>query len=235
MTAYELTHPNAGQSVTYYEFIQGQLAETDQLIVSGLSGCMGLICVKLDPSGKPLTALMLHDADSGYPSAKREVEAFINSHQLQHMFVDFSAMERVNAISWMVSKGIARASIRPWPVPSTGILSRYANSSNKASAAERTETVDHQSQARVPLRKLDDTSPLWQRDATVDRCPLCQRSFKLSLRRHHCRNCGNIFCDDCCPKRVLGGHGAHFNKKLRYCKTCKPTLSTWDGEPESLS
>jgi hypothetical protein len=38
---------------------------------------------------------------------------------------------------------------------------------------------------------------MWQPDNSASRCahPNCTRSFKLFVRRHHCRRCGKIFCD----------------------------------------
>jgi FYVE zinc finger len=37
----------------------------------------------------------------------------------------------------------------------------------------------------------------WIADSKVNRCTGCKRSFSLTFRKHHCRNCGQIFCQDC--------------------------------------
>lgn len=37
----------------------------------------------------------------------------------------------------------------------------------------------------------------WAVDDEVIKCTLCQISFSWKIRRHHCRICGEIFCDDC--------------------------------------
>ena len=34
----------------------------------------------------------------------------------------------------------------------------------------------------------------WQNDDTVDKCTACQTSFGMMERKHHCRDCGKIFC-----------------------------------------
>lgn len=40
----------------------------------------------------------------------------------------------------------------------------------------------------------------WDEDNVVSRCRSCQAEFTASLRKHHCRNCGGIFCDVCAPR-----------------------------------
>jgi hypothetical protein len=37
----------------------------------------------------------------------------------------------------------------------------------------------------------------WVSDDERDRCQSCAGAFGLFLRRHHCRRCGEIFCDPC--------------------------------------
>ena len=38
---------------------------------------------------------------------------------------------------------------------------------------------------------------LWELDKEVGFCRGCKKPFSVSSRRHHCRNCGGIFCADC--------------------------------------
>jgi hypothetical protein len=45
--------------------------------------------------------------------------------------------------------------------------------------------------------------------------------FTLSKRRHHCRLCGDIFCDSCSSHRVtLPLEGPEFDKPVRICDLC---------------
>ncbi|ODQ50222.1 hypothetical protein SAICODRAFT_85192 [Saitoella complicata NRRL Y-17804] len=44
--------------------------------------------------------------------------------------------------------------------------------------------------------------PPWQPDDEASRCPLCSRPFTFFLRRHHCRLCGRVICDDCSDHRM---------------------------------
>eukprot|EP00968_Pinguiococcus_pyrenoidosus_P013784 scaffold1247_cov251-Pinguiococcus_pyrenoidosus.AAC.20 len=46
----------------------------------------------------------------------------------------------------------------------------------------------------------------WRDDAEVEVCAQCKQSFStISRRRHHCRRCGDIFCDNCSSKRIRLG------------------------------
>ena len=52
-------------------------------------------------------------------------------------------------------------------------------------------------------------------------CPSCPTIFSLSKRRHHCRLCGDVFCDACSSHRVLLPlGGAEFDKPVRVCNDC---------------
>ncbi|KAL7710172.1 hypothetical protein N2W54_008073 [Lotmaria passim] len=42
----------------------------------------------------------------------------------------------------------------------------------------------------------------WQDDEAVTECNGCGRAFTTTLRRHHCRNCGYVFCGDCSRHRA---------------------------------
>lgn len=52
-------------------------------------------------------------------------------------------------------------------------------------------------------------------------CPHCDTLFTLSNRRHHCRLCGDVFCNACSSHRVsLPLEGAEFEKPVRICDFC---------------
>ncbi len=42
----------------------------------------------------------------------------------------------------------------------------------------------------------------WKDDTDVKECNSCQLPFSLTVRKHHCRNCGSIFCNECSSKQV---------------------------------
>jgi len=39
---------------------------------------------------------------------------------------------------------------------------------------------------------------LWKKDEDFNDCFDCKQKFTFFNRRHHCRMCGNVFCNDCC-------------------------------------
>jgi hypothetical protein len=45
--------------------------------------------------------------------------------------------------------------------------------------------------------------PLWLPDNQASKCPTCSRGFGLTVRRHHCRACGGVFCDTFVPIHTL--------------------------------
>lgn len=44
--------------------------------------------------------------------------------------------------------------------------------------------------------------PKWQPDSDVSECPICKRPFSFLFRRHHCRKCGRVVCNECSPHRI---------------------------------
>lgn len=68
------------------------------------------------------------------------------------------------------------------------------------------------------------TSLGWQQDSEVEKCPFCERDFSTTFRRHHCRNCGRIVCDDCSKQRLrLPRHSK--SGKVRVCDPCAVNIS----------
>jgi hypothetical protein len=67
----------------------------------------------------------------------------------------------------------------------------------------------------------------WVPDSERVKCALCQKSFSVTTRKHHCRQCGDVFCDDCSKGRKVVKRPAinspkeeKPDKKVRVCKTC---------------
>lgn len=66
-----------------------------------------------------------------------------------------------------------------------------------------------------------DFKVLKVQDALRPNCPHCKAVFSLSKRRHHCRLCGDVFCDPCSDHRVsLPLEGSEFEKPVRVCDFC---------------
>ncbi|CAO3655029.1 unnamed protein product [Mucor fragilis] len=62
--------------------------------------------------------------------------------------------------------------------------------------------------------------PVWVNDLDVAYCSLCNHAFGPLKRRHHCRNCGNIFCHDCSTRKVPLPQLGYGTKPVRVCNGC---------------
>lgn len=62
-------------------------------------------------------------------------------------------------------------------------------------------------------------APCWLPDDFVDACMSCRIPFTLIRRRHHCRNCGKIFCARCSSNSVPLPRFGH-TKAVRVCNSC---------------
>lgn len=67
---------------------------------------------------------------------------------------------------------------------------------------------------------VSDVAPEW---AEGDVCHRCRVAFSLVQRKHHCRNCGQVFCGDCSKKTsTLPRFG--IEKEVRVCDGCYDQL-----------
>merc|ERR1712150_160665 len=57
----------------------------------------------------------------------------------------------------------------------------------------------------------------WADDNEVTNCYACQSAFSITNRKHHCRNCGQIFCTDCSGKQATM---PNYKKPQRVCEPC---------------
>ena len=51
-----------------------------------------------------------------------------------------------------------------------------------------------------PSTIKDMSSIKWITDNAYNNCMLCQLPFSFNWRRHHCRLCGSLLCEACCPE-----------------------------------
>lgn len=81
----------------------------------------------------------------------------------------------------------------------------WANAMSSAIAANQSSVVDN------PL--------LWKADSSADACTLCFTKFTIFHRKHHCRKCGAVVCQQCSMhKRFLKHVDAH--RDVRICDDC---------------
>ncbi|AEO68813.1 uncharacterized protein THITE_2118504 [Thermothielavioides terrestris NRRL 8126] len=72
----------------------------------------------------------------------------------------------------------------------------------------------------------------WKPDQESTMCdhPACKRTFSYFTRRHHCRKCGNIFCDQHSAFEIPLDQDANFNPRgvpSRACGYCYMQFKQW--------
>ncbi|XP_043925247.1 lateral signaling target protein 2 homolog isoform X2 [Protopterus annectens] len=80
------------------------------------------------------------------------------------------------------------------------------------------------SQAGNYNRRQHEGLPEWIPDSASSHCMSCKAAFTLLRRRHHCRNCGKIFCSQCSRHMThLPQYG--LMKLVRVCTHCYTFMS----------
>ena len=69
----------------------------------------------------------------------------------------------------------------------------------------------------------------WMPDSTCTECYSCLRPFTKIRRKHHCRICGNIFCNRCCSNylAIMIGMDLNKNRTERTCNYCRETAENF--------
>uniref|UniRef100_A0A4W5QFC4 RUN and FYVE domain containing 2 n=1 Tax=Hucho hucho TaxID=62062 RepID=A0A4W5QFC4_9TELE len=62
---------------------------------------------------------------------------------------------------------------------------------------------------------------IWLKDKDANICRLCEKEFSIARRKHHCRNCGEIFCNACSDNELPLPASP---KPVRVCDTCHALL-----------
>jgi hypothetical protein len=87
-------------------------------------------------------------------------------------------------------------------------------------SAESDDGNFNRSDTREPSQVL--MPPVWVPDELVSHCP-CSLQFTIIRRRHHCRNCGQIYCNNCSNHFIpLACYG--YLKPVRVCNVCHQQL-----------
>uniref|UniRef100_A0A2K6CNG1 RUN and FYVE domain containing 1 n=1 Tax=Macaca nemestrina TaxID=9545 RepID=A0A2K6CNG1_MACNE len=61
----------------------------------------------------------------------------------------------------------------------------------------------------------------WLKDDEATHCRQCEKEFSISRRKHHCRNCGHIFCNTCSSNELAL---PSYPKPVRVCDGCHTLL-----------
>ena len=75
-------------------------------------------------------------------------------------------------------------------------------------------------QEKLPLHSFHKIEKeKWTPDEVVHACPSCNAAFGMMQRKHHCRQCGDVFCGRCAPRRSIQGAGF-----FRMCGPCHASI-----------
>uniref|UniRef100_UPI00358E9FF8 early endosome antigen 1 n=1 Tax=Myxine glutinosa TaxID=7769 RepID=UPI00358E9FF8 len=69
----------------------------------------------------------------------------------------------------------------------------------------------------LQIKQTQALSRKWTDDGNVQNCTACKKIFSVTIRRHHCRHCGNIFCAECSPNSCLTPSSKN---PVRVCDAC---------------
>uniref|UniRef100_A0A0A1X5B7 RUN and FYVE domain-containing protein 2 n=1 Tax=Zeugodacus cucurbitae TaxID=28588 RepID=A0A0A1X5B7_ZEUCU len=65
---------------------------------------------------------------------------------------------------------------------------------------------------------------IWAPDSIATHCTACKKEFGLTRRKHHCRSCGEIFCNTCSEHTLpLLNEQGQLGKPVRVCDRCFET------------
>ncbi|KRY48284.1 WD repeat and FYVE domain-containing protein 3 [Trichinella britovi] len=72
----------------------------------------------------------------------------------------------------------------------------------------------------------------WVQDPSRNLCSNCHQKFTLTDRRHHCRNCGQLFCSRCSRFESEIRH-LRIRRPVRVCQSCHARLKATDDSQSS--
>ncbi|XP_063784390.1 RUN and FYVE domain-containing protein 1-like [Pseudophryne corroboree] len=88
------------------------------------------------------------------------------------------------------------------------------------------EMGQHLSQSKLKMEDIKEVNKAlkghsWLKDDEARGCKQCNKEFSISRRKHHCRNCGDIFCNTCSSNELSL---PSYPKPVRVCDTCHNLL-----------
>ncbi|XP_023568897.1 RUN and FYVE domain-containing protein 1 [Octodon degus] len=84
----------------------------------------------------------------------------------------------------------------------------------------------HLSQSKLKMEDIKEVNKAlkghtWLKDDEATHCRQCEKEFSISRRKHHCRNCGHIFCNSCSSSELAL---PSYPKPVRVCDSCHTLL-----------
>ncbi|WZZ58177.1 hypothetical protein YC2023_058284 [Brassica napus] len=74
------------------------------------------------------------------------------------------------------------------------------------------------------IKPVNEEKDHWVPDEAASKCTSCGSDFGAFIRRHHCRNCGDVFCDNCTQGRIALTADENA-PQVRFCDRCMAEVS----------
>jgi len=105
-----------------------------------------------------------------------------------------------------------------------------ASKSQESSMSDEEDVMSEETFPKFDLPLEPGVLPVaWMDDSDAVACASCEQEFGPFRRKHHCRNCGNIFCNSCSlKKRILPKLG--YSQMQRVCDSCARTIPSSEKE-----
>jgi hypothetical protein len=71
------------------------------------------------------------------------------------------------------------------------------------------------------------TTAHWKPDVSAPDCAVCHQAFTWFWRRHHCRRCGDVVCENHSSHRVPLDQNARYHPNGIHSRACDPCYSEW--------
>ncbi|XP_014054310.1 RUN and FYVE domain-containing protein 1 isoform X1 [Salmo salar] len=84
----------------------------------------------------------------------------------------------------------------------------------------------HLSQSKLKMEDFKEVNKAlkgqaWLKDDEATQCKHCQKEFSIARRKHHCRNCGDIYCNSCSSNELAL---PSYPRPVRVCDSCHSLL-----------
>uniref|UniRef100_A0A8C9YBY2 RUN and FYVE domain containing 1 n=1 Tax=Sander lucioperca TaxID=283035 RepID=A0A8C9YBY2_SANLU len=84
----------------------------------------------------------------------------------------------------------------------------------------------HLSQSKLKMEDFKEVNKAlkghaWLKDDEATQCKQCEKEFSIARRKHHCRNCGDIYCNTCSSNELAL---PSYPRPVRVCDVCHALL-----------
>ncbi|XP_029298279.1 RUN and FYVE domain-containing protein 1 [Cottoperca gobio] len=84
----------------------------------------------------------------------------------------------------------------------------------------------HLSQSKLKMEDFKEVNKAlkgqaWLKDDEATQCKHCDKEFSIARRKHHCRNCGDIYCNTCSSNELAL---PSYPRPVRVCDVCHALL-----------